>query len=103
MLSRRRAGDGLRKNAGGFWPRPRQRPVSVVARRHGVAASLMFRWRRQAGIGGEKIAGNRTKASFVLVALPAPVAARAAMVEHSPELAPDHGLIEIELAGGGCG
>lgn len=28
--------------------------VSVVARRHGVAVSLVFRWRRQAGLSGKR-------------------------------------------------
>jgi transposase-like protein len=29
-------------------------PVSVVARRHGVAVSLVSRWRRQAGLPGKR-------------------------------------------------
>jgi transposase len=66
--------------------------VSSVARKHGVAASLVFRWRREAGIAGKKSAGKRASA-FVPVALPA--------LTHAASVAgADRGLIEIELAGG---
>lgn len=75
-------------------------PVSVVARRHGVAASLVFRWRRQAGMSAKRMAAKRGSASFVPVALPAPEAAPSTVVEHSSARSPDRGLIEIELAGG---
>ena len=58
--------------------------ISAVARRHGVHASLLFRWRR---------AAERTQQStppiFVPLALPAPTAPPAAS-----------GLIEVELSGG---
>ncbi len=70
--------------------------VSVVARRHGIAASLVFRWRRLAGLSGKRSDGKKTSASFVPVALPAPSAAMAV----SERCTQDHGLIEIELAGG---
>jgi transposase len=66
--------------------------VSSVARKHGVAASLVFRWRREAGIVSKK-SGRKTSAVFVPVALPAPANA-------APVAGADHGLIEIELAGG---
>ena len=66
--------------------------VSSVARKHGVAASLVFRWRREAGIVSKK-SGRKTSAVFVPVALPAPAHA-------APVAGADHGLIEIELAGG---
>jgi transposase len=66
--------------------------VSSVARRHGVATSLVFRWRREAGIAGKRNACKAASA-FVPVALPAP--AHAASVAGA-----DCGMIEIELAGG---
>jgi transposase len=66
--------------------------VSSVARKHGVATSLVFRWRREAGITGKKSPGKPATA-FVPVALPA--LTRAAPVADS-----DRGMIEIELAGG---
>lgn len=77
-------------------------PISAVARRHGVAVSLVFRWRRQAGMKGGKSAASpvAAPASFVPVALPGPVVAPTTVLEHSSARAPDHGLIEIELAGG---
>lgn len=66
--------------------------VSSVSRRHGVATSLVFRWRREAGIVGKK-SGRKAASAFVPVALPAPTHA-------APVAGADHGLIEIELAGG---
>jgi transposase len=66
--------------------------VSSVARKHGVAASLVFRWRREAGIVGKK-SPRKPAPAFVPVALPAPAHA-------APVAGADHGLIEIELAGG---
>lgn len=49
-------------------------PVSVVARRHGVAVSLVFRWRRQAGVSGKWAIVKKSGAVFVLVMLAAPEA-----------------------------
>ena len=66
--------------------------VSSVSRKHGVATSLVFRWRREAGIAGKK-SPRKPATAFVPVALPAP--AHAAAVAGA-----DRGLIEIELAGG---
>ena len=66
--------------------------VSSVARKHGVAASLVFRWRREAGIVGKQ-SPRKPAPAFVPVALPAPAHA-------APVAGADHGLIEIELAGG---
>ena len=68
--------------------------VSSVARKHGVAASLVFRWRREAGLAGKKSVRNQTSA-FVPVALPA-------LPSSGPLLAADayRGVIEIEFAGG---
>ena len=47
--------------------------VSAVARKHNIAASLLFRWRREFGT---KTAAGKAEAvrSFVPVTLPAPVA-----------------------------
>jgi transposase len=66
--------------------------VSSVARKHGAATSLVFRWRREAGLAGKK---NPRKAAqaFVPVALPA-------LTQAAPVVGGDRGLIEIELAGG---
>lgn len=74
-------------------------PVSVVARRHGVAVSLVFRWRRQAGLSGKRAIVKKSGAVFVPVMLAAPPAPEAS--PETPKVqAPDSGLIEIELAGG---
>lgn len=69
--------------------------VSSVARKHGVAASLVFRWRREAGIVGKK-SPRKPAAVFVPVALPAPLAAATS----APALGIDRGVIEIELGQG---
>ena len=66
--------------------------VSSVSRKHGVATSLVFRWRREAGIAGKRNPGKPAPA-FVPVALPAPA--------HAVSVAgADCGLIEIELGQG---
>lgn len=74
-------------------------PVSEVARRHGVAVSLVFRWRRQAGLPGKRAGVKKADAVFVPMMLAAPPAP-----ETTPQMpkvqAPDNGLIEIELASG---
>jgi transposase len=68
--------------------------VSSVARKHGAATSLVFRWRREAGLAGKKSPRNAATA-FVPVALPA--------LTHAAAVAGgDCGMIEIELAGGRC-
>lgn len=72
-------------------------PVSVVARRHGVAVSLVFRWRRQAGLPGKRAEVMKAGTEFVPVMLTAPAAPVAPL--ETPR-APDGGLIEIELASG---
>ena len=74
-------------------------PVSVVARRHGVAVSLVFRWRRQAGLPGKRASVKKADAVFVPVMLTAPPAPEA--LPETPRLqTPDGGVIEIELASG---
>ena len=66
--------------------------VSSVARKHGVATSLVFRWRREAGIIGKKSV-HKPAAAFVPLALPA-------LTPAAPIAGADRGVIEIELAGG---
>jgi len=66
--------------------------VSSVARKHGAATSLVFRWRREAGLAGKK-SPRKPAAAFVPVALPALAHAAAAA-------GAGRGVIEIELAGG---
>ena len=66
--------------------------VSSVARKHGAAASLVFRWRREAGLAGKKIP-RKPATAFVPVALPA-------LTHAAPVAGGDRGMIEIELAGG---
>lgn len=66
--------------------------VSSVARKHGAATSLVFRWRREAGLAGKK-SPRKPAAAFVPVALPA-------LIHAAPAQGIDRGMIEIELAGG---
>ncbi|MCW3038514.1 MAG: transposase [Solirubrobacterales bacterium] len=63
--------------------------VSAVARRHGLHASLLFRWRRDAR-EEEQAPARLPGPTFVPLALPVPTVV--------PEPAP--GAIEIEVAGG---
>ena len=64
--------------------------VSAVARRHGIASSLVFRWRRELG-GGVKMLKREAGTAFVPVALLAPPVSIAVG---------GSGMIEIELAHG---
>jgi transposase-like protein len=65
-----------------------------VARKHRVAPSLVFRWRRAAGLLSKKSVGKPAPA-FAPVMLPAP---SPSTVAASREV--DRGTIEIELVGG---
>ena len=47
--------------------------VSAVARKHNLAPSLLFRWRREFGVAEPTPAKEDSARSFVPVALPAPV------------------------------
>ena len=67
--------------------------VSAVGRKHGIASSLVFRWRRELGLGSET-AKRKSGTTFVALALPA-----AAVSTVSTSVA-GGGLIEIELAHG---
>ena len=68
--------------------------VSSVARKHGVATSLVFRWRREAGVAGKKLV-RKPASAFVPVVLP--VLSPAAL---PPATGADRGVTEIELSGG---
>ena len=67
--------------------------VSEVARRHGVSASLLFRWRR---LRKEAKAYSRPEPAFVPLTLPAPPMPSEAI--STP--VGDDGRIEIVLGGG---
>jgi transposase len=69
--------------------------VSAVARKHNIAPNLLFRWRREFGIGRQAV---MAQPAFVPVALPVPSAKASAA--DGPRPAVQSGLIEIELAGG---
>ena len=65
--------------------------VSMVARRHNLHSSLLFRWRRDA-MTKHSAAGESLPQAFIPLTLPGPV--------DPPPPAPIAGTIEIELAGG---
>ncbi|MBI3678277.1 MAG: transposase [Proteobacteria bacterium] len=72
----------------------RSAPVSRVARKHGVASGLVFRWRKQFGAGPKRSSQARAcETGFIPVALPAPLALQTSSV-------PTHDAIEIVLASG---
>jgi transposase len=70
--------------------------VSAVARKHNMASSLLFRWRREFGRSQEPAAG---RPEFVPVALPALSGAEGPTVPVKAAVG-NSGLIEIELVGG---
>ena len=65
--------------------------VSMVARRHNIHSSLLFRWRRDA-LAGEGAVAASSPPTFVPLALPGPV--------DPPRPAPAVGTIEVDMAGG---
>ena len=70
--------------------------VSAVARKHNIAPSLLFRWKRELGGSGTASSGSAEQ-PFVRVALPAP-----AVVPESGFVSTDRtrdGVIEIVLSG----
>ena len=66
--------------------------VSAVARRRGIAPSLLFRWRREA-LDTERAAALPPQPAFVPLCLPGPVSTGSCERTQS-------GIIEIELATG---
>jgi transposase len=71
--------------------------VSAVARKHNIAPNLLFRWRREFGLGGRAAAA---KPAFVAVALPMPSAKASASARPASAPAVSSSVIEIELANG---
>lgn len=74
-------------------------PVSAVARKHGIAKSLLFRWRKEAGLSGKR----RSLAPFVPVRIAEPSAMgmpASTPLQGSASPIPDAAVIEIELADG---
>lgn len=67
--------------------------VSSVARKHGIAKSLLFRWRRDAGLQGKKV--RRGADAFLPVVMQQPSAVLCGAQAHAHT-----GMIEIELANG---
>ena len=66
--------------------------VSAVARRRGIAPSLLFRWRREA-LDAERAAALPPQPAFVPLCLSGPVST-------DPSERTQSGIIEIELATG---
>jgi transposase len=75
--------------------------VCGVARRHGMAQSLLFTWRRQARQG--RLGGGAVPAlvPVEIASTPAPAPAFGPQPSSPPAQRPRAGIIEIEL-GGGC-
>jgi transposase len=75
--------------------------VCGVARRHGMAQSLLFTWRRQARQG--RLGGEAVPAlvPVEIASTPAPAPAFGPQPSSPPAQRPRAGIIEIEL-GGGC-
>lgn len=74
-------------------------PVSAVARKHGIAKSLLFRWRKEAGLSGK----SRSMAPFVPVRIAqasTTIMPSSTPPQASASPAPDAGVIEIELVDG---
>ena len=71
-------------------------PVSAVARKHGMAKSLLFRWRKEAGLTGKR----RQIEGFVPVHITASPAISLPALSTSAPVAHEAGSIEIELVGG---
>lgn len=70
--------------------------VSAIARKHNIASSLLFRWKRELG-SSAPASSTSTEQPFVRVALPAPVAGpegAAVTVDRVRD-----GAIEIVLSG----
>ena len=70
--------------------------VSAVARKHGIAKSLLFRWRKEAGLDGKR----RHVEGFVPVRIAAPPAISLPQLSAAASVTHEAGSIEIELASG---
>ena len=73
-----------------------ERSVASVARKHGVASGLVFRWRREVGMAGKRKAAREMPEAFLPVVVPS--LSPGAALASAPGIA--RGVIEIELAGG---
>jgi transposase len=71
-------------------------PVSAVARKYGVAKSLLFRWRKEAGLSGKR----RNVEGFVPVRIATPPVISLPPPSAVVPVTHEAGSIEIELAGG---
>ena len=106
--TRRRWTDSERRQA---VEETRHLPVSAVARKYGMAKSLLFRWRKEAGLMGKRRQtddprGSRLVEGFVPVQIATvPAVKFAGNVPSPPTSVPasvthEAGSIEIELVGG---
>ena len=71
-------------------------PVSAVARKYGMAKSLLFRWRKEAGVSAKR----GPIVPFVPVQIAAPLSLPSTALQACGLQTIDVRLIEIELAGG---
>ena len=71
-------------------------PVSAVARKHGMAKSLLFRWRKEAGLSGKR----RQIEGFVPVRIDTAPAISLPLPSVPMPVTHEAGSIEIELVGG---
>jgi transposase len=91
--TRRRWSDDERRQA---VEETRHLPVSAVARKHGMAKSLLFRWRKEAGLSGKR----RQVEGFVPVQIAAAPVISLSAPSASVPVTHEAGSIEIELVGG---
>ena len=91
--TRRRWSDEERRQA---VEETRHLPVSAVARKHGMAKSLLFRWRKEAGLSGKR----RQIEGFVPVRITASPAISLPLPSVPMPVTHEAGSIEIELVGG---
>ena len=91
--TRRRWSDDERRRA---VEETRHLPVSAVARSHGMAKSLLFRWRKEAGLSGKR----RQIEGFVPVRIDTAPAISLPLPSVPMPVTHEVGSIEIELVGG---
>ena len=89
--TRRRWSDEERKQA---VEATRTLPVSAVARKYGIAKSLLFRWRKEAGLSAKR------KAIAPFVPVRVALTSAISLPPTVPAATPETGSIEIELVGG---